>query len=105
MLWKKEWFEYGDEKLKVHIGISSAVLRTARNNLKEALLIDFTAGGGGYRVKSRYKILTPNQDPIPAPNHESLHYNKTKTKTNNNHSKNERFSKREFVTSGSDFDE
>ncbi len=103
--WEKEWFEYGDDKVKAYVGISSAVLRTARNNLKEALLIDFIAGGQGYRVKTRYKILTPNQNPIPTSNPESL-YNKTKTKTNySNSSKNERFSKREFVASGSDFDE
>jgi len=104
MFWEKEWFEYGDDKLKVHIGISSAVLRTARNNLKDAQLINFIAGGRGHRVKTRYQILTPNQDPILNPNLEPLHYNKTKTKTNNSNTANERFSKREYVASGSDFD-
>lgn len=109
LFWEKEWFEYGDERIKAFVGISSAVLRTARINLKEALLIDFVAGGAGYRVKTRYKILTPNypqiQIPSATPNPEPLPYYKTKTKTNNNVSKNERFSKRGFVASGSDFDE
>jgi hypothetical protein len=97
--WEKDWFEYGDEKIKAHVGISSAVLRTARNNLKVANLINFIAGGSGQRVKTRYQILVPKQapnlNPIP-------YYNKTKIKTNN---RDERFSKREYVTSGSDFDE
>jgi hypothetical protein len=97
-----EWIEYGDDKMKAHNGISAAVLRTARDNLKAAFLIDFVVGGQGYRVKTRYKILPPN----PTPSFDSTPYNKTNTKTNNfKTSKNERFSKREFVASGSDFDE
>ncbi|GHT68656.1 hypothetical protein AGMMS50239_34170 [Bacteroidia bacterium] len=97
--WEKDWFEYGDEKMKAHVGVSSAVLRTARHNLKEASLINFVTGGSGQRVKTRYQILTPNQDPNlnPIP-----YNNKTKIKTNN---RDERFSKREYVASGSDFDE
>lgn len=99
--WNIEWLEYGDEKTKVMLGISSVVLRTAREKLKEALLIDFVAGGRGYRVKTRYRILTPslqsNLEPL---------YNKTKIKNNTIKSnKDDRFSKREFVASGSDFDE
>jgi hypothetical protein len=97
-----EWLEYGNDKMKAYIGISAAALRTARNNLKEAFLIDFIIGGQRYRVKTRYKISTPNPTPCPEP----TPYNKTNTKTNYfNTSKNERFSKREFVASGSDFDE
>ncbi|MDR0332366.1 MAG: hypothetical protein LBI15_02790 [Dysgonamonadaceae bacterium] len=95
--WRTEWIEYGDEKMKAHIGISSTVLRTARNNLKEASLIDFVVGGAGQRVKTRYQILTPNPHPSLNPL-----YNKTKTKTNNK--RDERFSKREYVASASDFD-
>jgi hypothetical protein len=96
--WRTEWIEYGDEKMKAHVGISSAVLRTARNNLKEVHLIDFGVGGAGQRVKTRYQILTPNLNP----NLNSLYNNKIKTKTNN---RDERFSKREYVASASDFDE
>lgn len=55
--WNIEWLEYGDEKTKVMLGISSVVLRTAQEKLKKALLIDFITGGRGYRVKTRYKIF------------------------------------------------
>ncbi len=104
-LWNIEWLEYGDEKTKVMLSISSVILRTAREKLKEALLIDFITGGKGYRVRSRYKILTPNLQSNPIPKSEPL-YNKTKTKSNTIKSNNDdRFSKREFVASGSDFDE
>ena len=98
--WQTEWIEYGDEKMKVCIGVSSAVLRTARNNLKSANLIDFAVGGAGQRVKTRYQILTPNLNSNLHSNLNPL-YNKAKTKTNN---RDERFSKREYVASGSDFD-
>ncbi|MDR0332426.1 MAG: hypothetical protein LBI15_03090 [Dysgonamonadaceae bacterium] len=97
--WQTEWFEYGDEKMKAYVGVSSAVLRTARNNLKEVHLIDFIVGGAGQRVKTRYQILTPNLNPNLNP----LYNNKIKTKTNNK--RDERFSKREYVASASDFDE
>lgn len=109
--WNIEWLEYGDEKAKAMLGISPVVLRTAREKLKEALLIDFVAGGRGYRVKTRYKILTPSLQPNPIPNPEPL-YNNTKTKNKINLSDNfynekngRKYSQREFITSGSDFDE
>jgi len=109
--WQKEWLEYRDEKAKAILGISSNVLRTSREKLKDALLIDFIAGGKGYRVKTRYRILTPNLQPKSAPKAEAL-YNKTNTKnkTNSfenfsNEKNNRKYTKREFITSGSDFDE
>ena len=58
--WKTEWFDYGDEKMQAAVGISAGALRTARKNLKEVKFIDFVAGGQGYRVQTRYRILTPN---------------------------------------------
>ena len=110
--WKMEWFEYGDEKMQATVGISAGVLRTARKNLKEASLIDFVAGGQGYRIKTRYRILIPNPEPFseanPNPNPKAIPYsNKIKTNTKINTNKilsNERFSKREYVACGSDFD-
>ncbi|KAA6342944.1 hypothetical protein EZS27_009349 [termite gut metagenome] len=113
LFWKVEWIEYGDEKMTANVGISSDVLRASRNKLKEAYLIDFACGGQGRRVKTRYRILTPITNPTPRPkldpNSEPLpYYNKTKIKTKtktNPTSKDERFSKREYVASGSDFDE
>ena len=116
--WKEEWLEYGDDKMQSTVGISAAVLRTARKNLKEAKLIDFVTGGNGHRVRTRYQILTPNPDPTlnPSlyptldPTHDPIHYSKIKIKTKTNNSeiskknKNERFSKREYIASESDFD-
>lgn len=105
LFWEQEWLVYGDDRVKANVGISSAVLRTARDRLKKAKLLDFVVGGNGYRVKTRYKILTP----IPSPNQQAKPqaiYNKTKTKSNISKSNDDdRFSKREFVASGSDFDE
>ena len=121
--WKTQWLEYGDDKMQVAVGISADVLRTARKTLKKAKLIDFAIGGQAYRVRTRYQILTPNPNPSPDPNANStpdpnanpvpdpLHYSKTKTNTKTKYnsefskiSKNERFSKREYIASESDFD-
>ena len=74
--WKTEWFEYGDNKMQAEVGISAGSLRTARNNLKEAKLIDFITGGHGYRVRTRYQILTPNPNRNPDPFPEPIHYKK-----------------------------
>ena len=65
--WKAEWLEYGDDKMQTAIGISAGSLRTARKNLKEAKLVDFIVGGNGFRVRTRYQILTPIPDPFPNP--------------------------------------
>lgn len=105
LFWEKEWIEQSNERIIANVGISEGALRTARERLKEAMLIDFIIGGHGYRVKTRYKILPPkphtNRQPKSVPNSKPI-YNNTNTKKNNS---NERFSKREFVASGSDFDE
>jgi hypothetical protein len=110
--WKAEWLEYGDDKMQATIGISARSLRTARNRLKEENLIGFVVGGKGFRVRTRYQILTTMSQPIltPIPQPNTLLY-KIKTKTNNNNefsknlkNGNERFSKREYITGGSDFD-
>ena len=61
--------------MKAILGISSEVLRTAREKLQEASLIKFVSGGEGQGVKTRYQILTPKVKPIPDPNPEPL-YNK-----------------------------
>jgi len=117
--WETQWLEYWDDKMQAAVGISADALRTARKNLKKAKFIDFAIGGQAYRVGTRYQILPPNPNPTPDPipnptanpNPDHLHYSKTKTNTKTNYnsdfskfSKNERFSKREYVASGSDFD-
>lgn len=96
--WGSEWLEYGDKKMSVNLGISADVLRTAREKLKQASLINYISGGDGQGVKTRYQILTSNLQPKAEPL-----YNKTKTKININNS-NGKYSQREFIASGSDFD-
>ncbi len=98
--WEVEWLEYADNKMKVYLGISADVLRTAREKLKEASLINFIPGGDGQGIKTRYQILTPKPKPKPEPFN-----NKTKKNTNiYNSNKNGKYSQREFIASGSDFD-
>ncbi|ADV45160.1 phage integrase SAM-like domain-containing protein [Bacteroides helcogenes] len=74
----------------------------------DANLIKFEIGGKGFRVKTRYQIMTPNDNPNQYPSlHPNQHPNldpynikiKTKTKNNINGGKNG-FSKRAYVSSG-----
>lgn len=89
-----EWFEYADSKMMVNMGFSTQVLRTAKQKLKEAKLIDYTTGGG-YRCKAKYQILTPKLAPR-LPDYIKTKDINTNTKT---------YGKKEgFVYSGSDFD-
>ena len=91
-----EWLEYADKKLIVNVGFSLQVLKSARERLKEAELLDFVVGGG-YRVKTKYRILAPNSARKPSP----TPYYKTKDKKSNTNS----YGKRKgFIHSGSDFD-
>ena len=94
--WKSYYLEYGDEKMRACLGISADVLRTAREKLKQASLIDYVSGGDGQGVKTRNQILTPKSKPNPDPL-----YNKIKTNIKNSNGK---YSHREFIASGSDFD-
>jgi len=96
--WTSDWLEYGDEKMKITLVVFADVLRTAREKLKQASLINYVSGGDGKGVKTRYQILTPKGKANPEPL-----YNKTKTKTNINNS-NGKYSPRELLISGSDFD-
>lgn len=103
--WQTDQIEFGDEKMKAILGVSSAVLRTSRSRLKEGGLINFQSGGIGFRVKTRYQILTPNVAPNPDPKLNTIVYkNKINTKTNIKKNENRRFSGREFIADGSDFD-
>jgi len=92
-----EWIEFTDKKLIANVGISLQVLKSARERLKDAELLDFVAGGG-HRVKTKYQILIPKSTPKLSP----IPYNKTKDKNNND---NDFYGKRKgFIHSGSDFD-
>jgi hypothetical protein len=92
----QEWIEYADKRMTVNANISLQVLKSSRERLKDAGLIDFIAGGG-YRVKTKYRILILTLAPKSAP----IPYNKTKDKNSNN----DIYGKRKgFIHSGSDFD-
>jgi hypothetical protein len=90
-----EWIECADKRMVAHANISIQVLKSSRERLKEADLLDYVAGGG-YRVKTKYRILTPKSDPKLPP-----HNIKTKDKNSN---KDFYAKKNGFVHAGSDFD-
>lgn len=98
--WQQDWIEYADEKMKAVLGVSPDVLRTSRSRLKDAGLIDFVRGGLGFRVKTRYRILTPKLNPNP----NSIYNIKKKIKINTIKNENKKYSSREFIADGSDFD-
>ena len=86
--WVDSWTR-SDAKVSSDVGVSVNSMKTARNRLVQAGLINFKAGGKGQKDKTRYQILTPklipnlepklipNLEPKPQPN------NKTKNKNNN----------------------
>ena len=91
----QEWIEYADKRMVANANISLQVLKSSRERLKEAGLLEFIAGGG-FRVKTKYRILTPKSDLKLAPYH---------FKTKDKNSKNDFYGKRKgFIHSGSDFD-
>ncbi len=90
-----EWIEYSNKRLAANANISLDVLKSSRDRLKAAGLLDY-ASGGGHRVKTKYQILAPKSDLKLLP------YNiKTKDKKSNNDSYGK---KKGFVHTGSDFD-
>jgi hypothetical protein len=91
-----EWIEFADKKMVANVGIFLQVLKSSREKLKEAELIDFIVGGG-FRVKTKYQILIPKSAPklLPIP------YNNIKDKNTNN---NDYGKRKGFIHSGSDFD-
>lgn len=90
-----EWIECSNKRLAANANISLDVLKSSRDRLKAAGLLDY-ASGGGHRVKTKYQILAPKSDLKPSP------YNiKTKDKNSNTNS----YGKRKgSVFTGSDFD-
>lgn len=92
--WPK-WIEFADKRMAANANISLQVLKSARERLKEARLLEFVPGGG-FRVKTKYQILTPTSNPKLSPNYLN---NKDKNTKINSHGK-----KKGFVHTGSDFD-
>lgn len=90
-----ERLEYADSKMVANANISRQVLKSSRIRLRDAKLIDFVAGGG-FRVKTTYRILTPNSA-LSATSHNINRKNKDQnTKSYGN--------RKGFVSTGSDFD-
>lgn len=60
LYWPK-WIEYPNKRIAANANISLQVLKSSRERLKAAGLLDYVSGGG-YRVKTKYRILTPKPD-------------------------------------------
>lgn len=90
-----ESIEFADKRMVANANISIQVLKSARERLHEAELLDFVPGGG-FRVKTKYRILTPKS--ILKLSHSPFN-SKDKDSNTNQHGK-----KKGFVHSGSDFD-
>lgn len=90
-----EWIEYPNDRMVANANVSLEVLKSSRERLKEAGLLNYISGGG-HRVKTKYQILAPKSDLKPSP------YNiKTKDKNSNINSYGK---KKGFIHTGSDFD-
>ena len=57
----QEWIEFADKRMVANANISLQVLKSARDRLQDAELLDFVPGGG-FRVKTKYRILTPKSN-------------------------------------------
>ena len=90
-----EWIEYSNDRMVANANISLQVLKSGRERLKEAGLLDYISGGG-HRVKTKYRILTPKSNLKLSP-----YYINTKDKKINNKSNGKQ---KGFVHTGSDFD-
>ena len=91
--WVDSWTR-SDAKVSSDVGVSVNSMKTARNRLVQAGLIEFKSGGNGQRDKTRYFVrcqnlipkLQPKHEPNLIPNHEPKpqpYINKTKIKTKN----------------------
>ncbi len=86
-----EWIEFADKRMAANANFSLQVLKSSRERLKNAGLLNYVAGGG-FRVKTRYQILAPKRTPYII---------KTKDKKTNTNSYG---NKKGFIHKGSDFD-
>lgn len=91
--WVDSWTR-SDAKVSSDVGVSVNSMKTARNRLVQAGLIEFKSGGNGQRDKTRYIVrcqnlipkLQPKHEPNLIPNHEPKpqpYINKIKIKTKN----------------------
>jgi len=91
----QEWIEFADKRMVANANISLQVLKSARDRLQDAKLLDFVPGGG-FRVKTKYRILAPKSNLKHSPSPLN-----TKDKDSNINSNGK---KKGFVHTGSDFD-
>lgn len=91
--WVDSWTR-SDAKVSSDVGVSVNSMKTARNRLVQAGLIEFKSGGNGQRDKTRYIVRCQNLIPKLQPKHEpnlisnrepkpQPYINKTKIKTKN----------------------
>lgn len=82
--WENDW-THSDDRTAANVGVSNNSMKNARNRLIQAGLIAIKAGGKGYRDKTRYQILKPNElpkmQPIATPIQEGRHQRVNKQKT------------------------
>ena len=90
-----EWIEYSNDRMVANANISLQVLKSGRERLKEADLLDYVSGGG-HRVKTKYRILTPKSDLKLSPYNINTKDKKLNSKSNGK--------QKGFVHTGSDFD-
>lgn len=65
--WVDSWTR-SDTKVSSDVGVSVNSMKTARNRLVQAGLMEFKSGGKGQRDKTRYQISYQNLTPKPQPN-------------------------------------
>ncbi|WP_297088257.1 hypothetical protein [uncultured Draconibacterium sp.] len=90
-----DWIEFADKRMVANANISLQVLKSARERLRDAELLNYVPGGG-YRVKTKYQILTPKPKLRLSPYNNSIKDKNTRINSNGK--------KKGFVHTGSDFD-
>ena len=90
-----EWIEYPNDRMVANANISLQVLKSGRERLKEAGLLDYVSGGG-HRVKTKYRILTPKAGLKLSPLYIKIKNRKSNIKSYGK--------EKGFVHTGSDFD-
>lgn len=65
--WLDNW-THSDGRTSANVGVSLNAIKTARNKLVQAGLIDVKQGGKYHGDKTRYQILTPKPQPNLIPN-------------------------------------
>jgi len=89
------WIDCADRQIMTGINISKNVLKTSRLRLKDSSLIEFVPGGKGYKVRTRYQLLTPKFSNSAPDTYLNKNKNNLSIKSNG----------KGFLHTGSDFDQ